>query len=280
MQALSERGEDGEAIEIEPDQVLFTHSHGDAAWFRPLQLVESGEEDEPVVPSALGLGLPIAFAPTLGPLLRSTDLTAAAAGQTVDDVLSLESAAASQWMSAARAILAEIDWLESFESSPRSARAELISVVRRAAPTRDEAWAAGRVEELQLMLEQPEVRALLSRGAGDPSARSVEHELPFARLVDGALETGALARVVIQPAADSESDARPDDVHVIGLVGERVATREEASARARSYRELVRAWRQAAGELWGLGPRAVRVTLLFLSSGYAISCAHTGRSSS
>ncbi|MCA9718336.1 MAG: UvrD-helicase domain-containing protein [Myxococcales bacterium] len=256
---------------VGPEQVLYTHSHGDAAWFRPLQLVPDEPLDEQTPPSALGLMLPIAFAPTEGPLLRSADpLTAVIQGQTVADVLSLDDAQAGHSALAIRAQLAELDWLGPYERSPRAAFAARLEIVRQAVPTRDEDWARARVEELDEVLQHDGVRAILREGEGEPGVR-VEHEIPFARLEGGALQRGVLPRVVI-----GRSDA---DVWVIGFPGDRVDDERDAKKRAKAYREVVRAWKQAAAEQWEVTPAAVRVTLLFIRAGVAVECGASASSS-
>ncbi len=261
MSALADE-RDEEDGPIGPDQVLYTHSHGDAGWFRPLQLVP----DEPVEvtePSALGLMLPIAFAPTEGPLLRSADpLTAASAKQTVADALSLDEAEAGHSALAMRAQLAEIDWLADYEQSPRASASARLELVRRAVPTRDEAWAEARAQEFDEVLEHASVRSILSARPSDPSVR-VEHEIPFARLEGGALQSGVLPRVVL---------GGDGSVWVIGFPGDRIEEQRDAEKRAKAHREIVRAWQRAAGEQWEVEPKAVRVTLLFIRSGFAVEC--------
>ena len=115
-----------------------------------------------------------------------------------------------------------------------------------------------------MLAEHEELRAALSRHPR-PATAHVEHELPFARLVDGELQQGILQRVVVD-----EVGGVATRVEVIGFSHEKPATLEAAQERARGLRALAKAWRAAACELFGVGEAAVSVTLVFIAVGYAV----------
>ena len=182
-------------------------------------------------------------------------------------MLTLDDVHAGSWGAAARVLLGELDWLEEFEASPRANPVALTELVLQSVSGKDEAWARARVDELLRMLEAPGVRQVLCHGG--EASRVVEHDVPFARLIDGALQTGTIPRVVLTHDALGATVAAA----VVGVAGDRVDSEEDARARAPGYRELVRAWRQATAEQWGIAPSVVSVTLLFLASGYAVEVA-------
>ena len=238
----------------EPDQVVF--SHGDPAWLTALKVV--GGDPMAAPPAALGLNMPIAFAPTGGPLLRLANLLGDGDKRTIGEALTLDDLARSHWAAALRGLFAEIDFIDHFAPD----RVALARAVARAAPACDEPWALARVEEFLRLLAHPELRALLS-AAGRPADARVEHDLPFARLVDGELQTGHLQRVVVAGGG----------VEVVGFVGDKLATREQAEERALAYRALARAWRQAAAEQFGVAEERVRAVIAFVLTGHVVALA-------
>ncbi len=245
---------------VEPDQVVF--EWGDPAWMAPHDPVAR----PPVDPSAPHLETPqspLTFAPTEGPLLRSsgslaTDLT----GRTVGDLLALSDGPVSAWSAAIRALFAEIEWLDDWTPN----RAQLISAAQAAAPSRDEAWAIARVGEFERMLEAPSVRRAISRGGVAADALQVERQVPFARLDSGALQTGEIPRVVLERDAASEVQRAT----VLGFCLDAVDSLERASERAAAYREPMLAWRSATAEQNGLPRTAVAGVLVFVSAGLVV----------
>lgn len=240
--------------EVEPEQVVFTH--GDPGWLTPLKVVSGDPMAAP--PAALGLNMPIAFAPTGGPLLRLANLLGDADKRTIGEALSLDDAVKNLWASAIRGLFAEVDFVDDFAKG----RAELVAAVARAAPSCEESWAIARVDEFQRLVAQPELRALLGAAGRPPGAR-VEHDVPFARLVDGELQTGTLQRVVVAAG----------EIEVVGFVGEKQPSREAAEERALAYRALARAWRQAASEQFSVAEDKVRTVIAFVLSGHVVAVA-------
>jgi ATP-dependent exoDNAse (exonuclease V) beta subunit len=249
--ALSDGGE------IEPDQVVY--SHGESAWLTPLKVVKG--DPMAAQPTELGLNMPIAFAPTDGPLLRLANLVGDDK-KTVGEALTLSASTAGLWGAAFCALLGEVDFFEDF----RARRERLITKVARAVPSRDDGWAAARVDEFLRMLDDHAgLQEALSRGPRRASAR-VEHDVPFARLVDGELQQGMLQRVVVDdPGGVAES------VEVFGFSHDKPATLEAAEERARGLRSLAKAWRAAASEQFGVAEDAISVSLVFIAVGYVVT---------
>jgi ATP-dependent helicase/nuclease subunit A len=235
----------------EPDSLVY--SHGDPTWLAPPLKVVS--DRVAAQPATLGLNMPIAFAPTGGPLLRLANLLGDADKRTIGEALTLDDLTRNHWASALRALLAEVSFIEDYVAD----RARQIAAVVKAVPSCEDEWAAARADELGRLLAQPELRALLSR-AGRPASATVDHERPFARLVDGELQTGALQRVVVSDAG----------VEVVGFVGERQPSAAAAAERALAYRALARAWRQAAAEQFEIAEERVTATIAFVLSGHVV----------
>ncbi|MDC0718577.1 UvrD-helicase domain-containing protein [Nannocystis bainbridge] len=266
---------------VEPDSVLF--EHGDRSWLAPHAYVEPGPVDPSAPhlesapagagerPAAVPVSEPtsLSFLPSQGPLVRAAVL-AQDPGRTVADHMHLADTPLSHWGAAMRALFAEIAWFEEFNPSTPS----LEAIVRAAAPSRDETWVRARVQEFLRVLEGPNLRAALSRGARDPSATRVERQVPFARLDgSGALQTGEIARLVLD--LDPNLELGLDEVDATGLEGhvqkavvyglclDNIEKQSEAEERARLYRDAVTAWRAAAAEQAGLERKQVEAVLLF-----------------
>ena len=255
----------------EPDQVVF--EWGDPGWLAPHAPVPAAPQD-PSAPHLESPQSPLAFAPTQGPLLRSASTSASDLnGRTVGQVLALNDGPTSAWAGTLRALFAELAWLEDFTDD----RAALMAAAQRAAPNRDEEFAAARVLEFLNMLEAPALRRALSRGGAPAGALRVERQVPFARLEGGALQTGEIPRVVLElgpDPSDMSEGAGPEGqvrrATVLGFCLDKVDTLEQASERAASYREPMTAWRSATAEQWGIERSAVAGVLLFVTAGLAV----------
>ncbi len=251
----------GDGKVVEPDEVVF--EWGDPAWMAPHDPVAP----TPVDPSAPHLESPqaaLTFAPTEGPLLRSSgSLASDLTGRTVGDLLALNDGPVSAWHAAIRALFAEIEWLDDWTP----ARADLTAAAQAAATNRDEPWAVARVAEFERMLEAPAVRRALSRGGVAASALRVERQVPFARLDGGALQTGEIPRVVLEL---SEGTGEVQRSTVVGFCLDAVDSLERASERAAAYREPMLAWRSATAEQWGLPRTDVAGVLVFVSAGLVV----------
>ncbi len=246
---------------VEPDQVVY--ELGDPDWLDPHAPVTQ----HPIDPSAPHLESPLpalTFAPSQGPLLRcSLGPAGELAGCTVGQVLTLSDAQVTHWNAAMRALFAKVDWLEEFTPD----RPALMAVVRAAVPGRDEDWAAKRVHEFLQLLAAPGLEAALRRGTVPAQALFVEHQVPFARLDGGALQTGEVARVVLQ----RDGEGAVVQATVFGLCLDDVSDDAEARERAANYREVAAAWRAATAEQWDLPRTAVAGVLLFVRAGVALA---------
>ena len=267
---------------VEPDSVLF--EHGDRSWLAPHAYVAPDVFDpsdphlesspprageHPAADATASEPTSLSFLPSQGPLVRAA-VMAQDPGRTVADHMHLADTPLSQWGAAMRALFGEIAWLEEFNPSTP----QLEAIVRAAAPSRDETWVRARVQEFLRVLEGPNLRAALSRGARDPAGSRVERQIPFARLDgSGALQTGEIARLVLE--LDPNLDLDLDEVDVTGLEGhvqkatvyglclDNIEKLSEAEERAKGYRDAVSAWRAAAAEQAGLERKQVEVVLLF-----------------
>ncbi|MFY0537216.1 hypothetical protein [Nannocystis pusilla] len=191
-------------------------------------------------------------------------------GRTVADHMHLADTPLSQWGAAMRALFGEISWFEEFNPSTP----QLEAIVRAATPARDETWVRARVQEFLRVLEGPNLRVALSRGERDPAGTRVERQIPFARLDgSGALQTGEIARLVLELDPNLDLDLGEDDptsleghvqkATVYGLCLDNIEKLSEAEERAKGYRDAVSAWRAAAAEQAGLEKKQVEVVLLF-----------------
>lgn len=267
---------------VEPDSVLF--EHGDPRWLAPHEFVPSDPIDpsdphlessrpaktsEPAAPAALAESPALSFLPSQGPLVRAAVL-AQDPGRTVADHMHLADTPLNHWGAAQRALFAEIAWLEEFSPSTPG----LEAIVRAAAPSRDETWVRARVQEfLRVLAEGPQLRAALGRGDRDPATLRVERQVPFARLDGGALQTGEIARLVLEIDVTQETGSEGHVVKatVFGLCLDNISTRAEGEERARMYRDAVSAWRAAAAEQAGLDRRQVDAVLLFPAADLALT---------
>lgn len=252
--------------DVGPDEIVY--SAGDARWMKPLRMVL--DEPEPTLPATeIGLKLPIAFAPTQGPLLRQADPLVAIAGQRVGDVLGLDDGQSGAWSGAIRALLAEVDWLETTLPDLKALSATWVDAVQAAVPQRDGQWAAARVDEFLTLLQQPEAAVCLGLRGRDLEAVHVEHEVPFARLVDGAMQTGYVPRV----------ELFADKARVIGFPGDTLEDREAAEERTKRYGTQILTWRKAIAEQWGLELKAVSAALYYVRGGFAVEVQTKGKKS-
>jgi ATP-dependent helicase/nuclease subunit A len=260
-------GRSANAPPIEPDQVVF--EWGDRSWLDPHEPVAPAPAD----PSAPHLETPqepvtpLTFAPTEGPLLRSSGALASdLTGRTVGDLLALSDGPVGAWGAAIRALFAEVEWLDDW----RPERARLVAAAQAAVVSRDEEWAIARVGEFERMLEAPAVRRALSRGGVGADRLQVERQVPFARLDSGALQTGEIPRVVLELTDGTGTGEHVQRATVLGFCLDAVDSLERASERAAAYREPMLAWRSATAEQWGLARTDVAGVLVFVGAGLVV----------
>jgi ATP-dependent exoDNAse (exonuclease V) beta subunit len=170
--------------------------------------------------------------------------------------------------SATHTLFQQIEWLEEF-SVPDAA---LAAIVRRAAPRRDQAWAAKQVAAFRRMLDSPAVRQALSRGARPASSLRVFREHPFATLVDGRVQTGLIDRLVVE--LDSAAPAgRPLRAMVIDFKTDQIGSSADAvAAHVEAYRPQMEAYQAAAADLLGINRDSVMMQLLFCAVGIVADC--------
>lgn len=156
----------------------------------------------------------------------------------------------------------QIEWLEEFNAD----RAALIEAVHRAAPRAEPAWTEQIVDEFLTMIARQEVHGALTRGQQPAASRRVLREQPFARLTDGAVQSGLIDRIVIELDA---STSGPRSATIIDFKTDQV---DAAAARdhAQRYRGQLEAYRDAAAELLQLDPDRISLMLLFVTPGVSV----------
>jgi len=188
--------------------------------------------------------------------------SASAHAADVADALALPEEEALDRGTAIHALLEQVEWLENFDADDES----LAEVVRRHAPRRDDPWIARQVAEVRTILARGDVPRILSRGRRAESSITVRRELPFARLVDGRLQTGRIDRLELEiggsglPARGTLIDFKSDTV-----------APGEAAAHAERYRGQLEAYRAPAAAWTGLAADAIDLVVLFTGTGEAVT---------
>lgn len=155
----------------------------------------------------------------------------------------------------------QIEWLEDWDRDD----AGLIDLVRSTLPRRDEAWAGQQVEDFIDMLDKPQTRQLLERGEAAGS-RQAHRELPFARLIDGRIQSGYIDRLTL----DRDEAGSVIRAAVIDFKSDPVEP-AEAAAKAEHYRPQLEVYRQAVIERFSPPPEAgIRLIILFVHHGIAV----------
>ncbi|MFO0875429.1 MAG: UvrD-helicase domain-containing protein [Phycisphaerales bacterium] len=172
---------------------------------------------------------------------------------------------------ALHAMLERVEWLESFADDD----ATLAIVARRAAPTRDAAWAGAQVSSFRQLLRRDLLATLLSRGARSGATFEVRREHRFARATSEGLQLGAIDRLVLTHDGDRVAAAEIVDFKTGGANDEEpgVASMEStaiAGTLARGYGPQIAAYRAAVAEQFGLDLAAVAATLAFLDLDRAV----------
>ncbi len=137
-------------------------------------------------------------------------------------------------------------------------------IARRVAPRRGGDWAQRQVKSFLRMVERPAVRAALSYGDREPSTLRLWREHPYARLVDGAVQRGAIDRLEARIDKGKLRAATLIDFKIDDIAP------SEASARAERYRPQLEAYRDAAAGMLRTDPTAVKMIVLFVTAGEAV----------
>jgi ATP-dependent helicase/nuclease subunit A len=165
-----------------------------------------------------------------------------------------------------------IDWLE--DGLPNDDL--LRTLARRHAPAMGQEDVEALVATFRIWMTAPEIGAAMSRGryhsAHPGAALQVEAEYPFIHITDGVLQEGFIDRLVLVREGGAEGGrvvaAEVLDFKTDRVVGKTPAATAEALAdRTERYRAQIAAYCALVRERFGLSPRQVRGTLLFLEAG-------------
>jgi ATP-dependent exoDNAse (exonuclease V) beta subunit len=240
---------------VEPDCVLY--EHGDESWIDGTPPVPEPRPPE----TPVEIRLKPSSRPSYGASSSPSRLAEAQAEQSPADRLGLTDGKARDRGTAAHAMFELIEWLE--DGLPD--RTELVGVAARSSPRRGAAWAAEQAESFVGMLQHEDVRDVMSLHGRDRKTVRVWREQPFARLVDGAVQQGAIDRLEAELGGDGSVrravviDFKTDDISAA-----------DAAETAEGYRPQVKAYRQAAAQFLGIDAAAVETVVLFVTPGVAV----------
>jgi ATP-dependent exoDNAse (exonuclease V) beta subunit len=237
----------------EPGDVVY--QHGEAHWY-------AGHKPAPAPPPpAHESSARIA----LRPQARSESHFSAASpsalsrGGQVADQLALMDEAALDRGRAAHAALSLVGWLD--DGAP--GRDAMLLAAKAAAPRRSESWAANVVDQLLAAMDQPGVKAALSRQPGGRPYR-IEREVPYARIVEGGIESGTIDRLIV--ALDGQT---PVAATIIDFKTDAIPA-EFAAMRALGYQRQMDAYRAAAAEMFALPQESVKTAVVFIEPGVVV----------
>ncbi|MHC4981086.1 MAG: UvrD-helicase domain-containing protein [Planctomycetota bacterium] len=240
---------------VEPQRVLY--EHGDESW---IDSAPAGTDTPP--PETPGeIRLKPSSRPSYGASVSPSRLAAAQREQSPADRLGLADGKARDRGTAVHAMFERIEWLE--DGTPDES--ELADVAARSSPRRGAAWARDQAERFLKMLGHDAVRHALSIGGRDRSTLCVWREQPFARLVDGAVQEGAIDRLEAELGGDGSVrravviDFKTDDISAA-----------DAEKTAEIYRLQLKAYREAAAQFLGIDAAAVETMVLFVTPGVAV----------
>jgi len=242
-----------------PEPNTLAYQHGDESWMHAPP-AESDVVDQQEPGSTIDR---IDFAPSSSHVRRGATTAASAHDESVTEIaahLGVDDADSRDRGTAIHALLEHIVWLEDGVRQ----RAGLQRVVREVAPRRDASWVDRIVDEFLNMIEQPTVRAQLSR-ISKPAGCVVERELQFARFEADATARGAIDRLVIE----FDDDGVPNAATVIDFKTDAINA-DQIPQRSERYRGQLNAYRTAAAELLGIEASAVQTILLFVAADVAV----------
>lgn len=250
------------AKQIEPQQVIY--QHGDAQWFDSL---ESAASTAPSSDDASQTGRSIRLTPARGDVPRGRTGLAVSQHETIPTpaqsstwTMRLPDHAARDRGTAIHAMFESVQWIEDFAPE----RERLVKIALQVAPRRGNEWAGEQVDAFLTMLEQPVIRAALTRPTASGSVR-LWCERSFARLEDGVIRSGQIDRLV----AEYDPSGRCIHATIIDfktdLLGE-----GGTAARAEHYRPQLEAYRSAAAEMLSISPSHIAMKLLFVALGEVI----------
>ncbi|MCH8151000.1 MAG: UvrD-helicase domain-containing protein [Planctomycetes bacterium] len=237
---------------LEPGQCAYVH--GDPNWLGVAQRPEAPIEPEPTDK------ITIRLAPSTGPVVHAAVSPSKLAQRDLASALSFPDDEALQRGVAVHDMFHQVEWLEDWQSNPDT----LQMIARRVAPRRGEDWAQRQVKSFLRMVERPAVRAALSYGDREPSTLRLWREHPYARLVDGAVQRGAIDRLEARIDKGKLRAATVIDFKIDDIAP------SEAPARAERYRPQLEAYRDAAAEMLRTDPAGVKMIVLFVTPGEAV----------
>jgi ATP-dependent exoDNAse (exonuclease V) beta subunit len=240
---------------VEPERVLY--EHGDESWIDSAPpATETPPSETPVE-----IRLKPSSRPSYGASASPSRLAETQAEQSPAARLGLADRQARDRGTAVHAMFELIEWLE---DGPPDETA-LVDVATRSSPRRGAGWARDQAERFAAMLNHNAVRRTMSLDGRDRSTLRVWRELPFARLVDGAVQQGFIDRLEAELGGDGSVrravviDFKTDDISAA-----------DAEKTAESYRLQLKAYRQAAAQFLGIDAAAIETVVLFVTPGVAV----------
>jgi ATP-dependent exoDNAse (exonuclease V) beta subunit len=245
---------------VEPQRVLY--EHGDESW------IDSAPPKSAPSPETPGkIRLKASSRPSYGASASPSRLAAAQGEQSPADRLALADGRARDRGTAVHAMFERVEWLE--DGTPD--QAELARVAAGSSPRRSAAWAAEQAEGFAGMLRHEDVAHAVSLHGRDRATLRVWRELPFARLVDGAVQQGAIDRL----EAEYDADGSVRRAVVIDFKTDEIDAADSEDA-AQRYRPQLDAYRQAAARFLAIEPSAVEAVVLFVTPGVAVRIGRSG----
>jgi len=244
------------AINGEAPPATVLHSQGDPRWFDGIPAtVNSAETSSPVPQVVLAAPLPVELA------MAARGLTAASAsaeedhGRSFADDLAIGHSDARDRGKALHVLFEQVSWIDAFFADDPL----LAATVRRVVPRRSVSWISDRVSDFRRAIAKPGIRAALSMPTPRDATVELHRELPFARMVNGRVQSGFIDRLVLHRDADGQLshadliDFKTDEIEPV-----------EVQTRRAAYRSQLETYRAAVSEMFGLSADNVRMTLLFV----------------
>ncbi|HRQ74957.1 MAG TPA: UvrD-helicase domain-containing protein [Phycisphaerales bacterium] len=251
---------DGEKDDLQPETIAF--ESGDPHWYRSRPSKTSEAERQEHAQTPLHIQLPADAASHIrrpSAAISASQLKADA----LRDRLTPANQDARDRGTVIHALFESIEWIEEW----RPDRDQLIRLVRDIAPRRGEAWAASQVESFLEMVEQPAIRNALARGQATAGELVLHRELPFARVVDGAIQSGYIDRLVAVRSGSTYSHATILDFKTDRLPD---ASPAAIAAQAEKHREQLLSYRAAAAEALALPRDTIAMKIAFVQPGAVI----------
>jgi len=249
---------------LEPDTVFY--EDGDPAWMSRISAEDearTGEEPSAPLPAEK---IRLSSSQTVPPRGITT-----APASSHDDVehgttfikpdISASQRQAFDHGTAIHKLFEQITWLEDWDDDT----VDLPSLLKRTLPRRSTGWIDRRVEMFREMLLQASIRDVLFRGESDPDRGEVYCEYPFARIVNGRLQTGFIDRLVIHYDSDGT-------VHSASIMDYKTDTIEVDSAQeyAHRYHRQMETYQVAVAEWWAIPSDKITKKIVFVHAGAVV----------